>query len=157
MTVTARALNSIFAAWRIRAPREWNISGELCSGAAIDASVLDTNPAYNPLIKCDCSFENSTICRITNMYAFLCTPCVRRFLLLGIDFLSVLWVKRMIFNFMWEICFSMSSLNFFSSFWILLFSQQGVCQGSCRTYTSRALDFGVPHKSVWFYYHLMII
>nr|BAF00229.1 putative receptor-like protein kinase [Arabidopsis thaliana] len=57
----ALALNSIFAAWRIRAPREWNISGELCSGAAIDASVLDSNPAYNPLIKCDCSFENSSI------------------------------------------------------------------------------------------------
>ncbi|EFH70822.1 predicted protein [Arabidopsis lyrata subsp. lyrata] len=66
----ARALNSIFAAWRIRAPREWNISGELCSGAAIDASVQDSNPAYNPLIKCDCSFENSTICRITNIKVY---------------------------------------------------------------------------------------
>jgi hypothetical protein len=66
----ALALNSIFAAWRIRAPREWNISGELCSGAAIDASVLDSNPAYNPLIKCDCSFENSTICRITNIKVY---------------------------------------------------------------------------------------
>ncbi|CAH8255758.1 unnamed protein product [Arabidopsis lyrata] len=66
----ARALNSIFAAWKIQAPREWNISGELCSGAAIDASVLDTNPAYNPLIKCDCSFENSTICRITNIKVY---------------------------------------------------------------------------------------
>ncbi|CAL9219097.1 unnamed protein product [Arabidopsis halleri] len=66
----ARALNSIFAAWKIQAPREWNISGELCSGAAIDASVLDSNPAYNPLIKCDCSFENSTICRITNIKVY---------------------------------------------------------------------------------------
>ncbi|XP_010501246.1 PREDICTED: probable LRR receptor-like serine/threonine-protein kinase At1g56140 isoform X2 [Camelina sativa] len=66
----ARALNSIFAAWRIRAPREWNISGELCSGAAIDDTVLDNNPAYNPLIKCDCSFENSRICRITNIKVF---------------------------------------------------------------------------------------
>ncbi|CAD5315696.1 unnamed protein product [Arabidopsis thaliana] len=66
----ARALNSIFAAWKIQAPREWNISGELCSGAAIDASVLDSNPAYNPLIKCDCSFQNSTICRITNIKVY---------------------------------------------------------------------------------------
>nr|XP_018450332.1 PREDICTED: probable LRR receptor-like serine/threonine-protein kinase At1g56140 isoform X2 [Raphanus sativus] len=61
----AGALNSIFTAWRIRAPRDWNISGELCSGAAIDDSVTDANPAYNPLIKCDCNFVNSTICRIT--------------------------------------------------------------------------------------------
>uniref|UniRef100_A0A1J3IVK9 non-specific serine/threonine protein kinase n=2 Tax=Noccaea caerulescens TaxID=107243 RepID=A0A1J3IVK9_NOCCA len=61
----ARALNAIFAAWGRRAPRDWNISGELCSGAAIEDSVTDTNPAYNPLIKCDCNFVNSTICRIT--------------------------------------------------------------------------------------------
>ncbi|CAH2066548.1 unnamed protein product [Thlaspi arvense] len=62
----ARALNTIFATWKIRAPREeWNISGELCSGAAVDNAVTDANPAYNPLIKCDCNFVNSTICRIT--------------------------------------------------------------------------------------------
>ncbi|KAL1221489.1 putative LRR receptor-like serine/threonine-protein kinase [Cardamine amara subsp. amara] len=61
----ARAVNSIFAAWKIRAPRDWNISGELCSGAAInDAITIDTQ-ANNPLIKCACTFENSTICRIT--------------------------------------------------------------------------------------------
>ncbi|XP_020867918.1 probable LRR receptor-like serine/threonine-protein kinase At1g56130 [Arabidopsis lyrata subsp. lyrata] len=66
----ARALNSIFATWKIRAPKEWNMSGELCSGVAIDASVQDTNPAYNPLIKCDCSFENSTICRINNIKVY---------------------------------------------------------------------------------------
>ncbi|XP_010480181.1 PREDICTED: probable LRR receptor-like serine/threonine-protein kinase At1g56140 [Camelina sativa] len=66
----ARALNSIFAAWKIQERSKWNISGELCSGAAIDPNVLDDNPAYNPLIKCDCSFENSTICRITNIKVF---------------------------------------------------------------------------------------
>ncbi|EOA40629.1 hypothetical protein CARUB_v100108950mg, partial [Capsella rubella] len=61
----ARALNSIFADWRIRAPREWNISGELCSGAAIDEEITIDDKNYNPLIKCDCNFVNSTICRIT--------------------------------------------------------------------------------------------
>ena len=46
---------------------QWNISGELCSGRAIDdTSIYDTN--YNPLIKCDCSYDNATTCRITELY-----------------------------------------------------------------------------------------
>nr|VDD64032.1 unnamed protein product [Brassica oleracea] len=66
----ARALNSIFATWKIRAPREWNISGELCSGAAIDDGVTIDSRAYSPLIKCDCNFVNSTICRITALKVY---------------------------------------------------------------------------------------
>ncbi|XP_018452216.1 probable LRR receptor-like serine/threonine-protein kinase At1g56130 [Raphanus sativus] len=66
----ARALNTIFATWKIRAPREWNISGELCSGAAIDDGVTIDSRAYNPLIKCDCNFVNSTICRITALKVY---------------------------------------------------------------------------------------
>ncbi|KFK35534.1 hypothetical protein AALP_AA4G003100 [Arabis alpina] len=66
----ARALNSIFAAWKRQAPKEWNTTGDLCSGAAIEDSVTDANPAYNPLIKCDCNFENSTICRITTLKVY---------------------------------------------------------------------------------------
>ncbi|KAG2321572.1 hypothetical protein Bca52824_014785 [Brassica carinata] len=66
----ARALNSIFATWKIRAPREWNISGELCSGAAIDDGVTIDSRAYNPLIKCNCNFVNSTICRITALKVY---------------------------------------------------------------------------------------
>ncbi|KAF2611228.1 hypothetical protein F2Q70_00013938 [Brassica cretica] len=66
----ARALNSIFAAWRIPAPREWNISGELCSGVAMDDSVTIDDKAYNPLIKCDCTFNSSKICRITALKVY---------------------------------------------------------------------------------------
>ncbi|KAH0895282.1 hypothetical protein HID58_057711 [Brassica napus] len=69
-SVSARALNSIFAAWRIPAPREWNISGELCSGAAMDDGVTIDDKAYNPLIKCDCTFNGSTICRITALKVY---------------------------------------------------------------------------------------
>ncbi|XP_010557133.1 PREDICTED: probable LRR receptor-like serine/threonine-protein kinase At1g56140 isoform X2 [Tarenaya hassleriana] len=61
----ARALNSIFGAWKIKATNAWNISGELCSGAAVDDSVAIDISAFNPFIKCDCSFLNSTLCRIT--------------------------------------------------------------------------------------------
>ncbi|KAL1221494.1 putative LRR receptor-like serine/threonine-protein kinase [Cardamine amara subsp. amara] len=65
----ARALNSIFAAWRIGATRDWNISGDLCSGAATDDVTID-NKAYNPLIKCDCTFNNSRVCRITALKVY---------------------------------------------------------------------------------------
>ncbi|WZZ87091.1 hypothetical protein YC2023_115670 [Brassica napus] len=63
-----KALNSIFTAWKIRASREWNTSGELCSGVAIDDNIFIDDKAYNPFIKCDCTFNNSTICRITALY-----------------------------------------------------------------------------------------
>ncbi|XP_024016702.1 probable LRR receptor-like serine/threonine-protein kinase At1g56130 isoform X1 [Eutrema salsugineum] len=60
----ARALNSIFAAWKIQAGEHWNISGELCSGAAINKDIVIDDENYNPFIKCDCSFANFTKCRI---------------------------------------------------------------------------------------------
>ncbi|EFH70820.1 leucine-rich repeat family protein [Arabidopsis lyrata subsp. lyrata] len=66
---TARALNSIFATWKIQAPKEWNISGELCSGAAINDVTIDDKD-HNPLIKCGCTFVNSTICRITALKVY---------------------------------------------------------------------------------------
>ncbi|CAN6866497.1 unnamed protein product [Brassica oleracea] len=65
-----KALNSIFTAWKIRASREWNTSSELCSGVAIDDNIFIDDKAYNPFIKCDCTFNNSTICRITALKVY---------------------------------------------------------------------------------------
>ncbi|XP_063950644.1 probable LRR receptor-like serine/threonine-protein kinase At1g56140 isoform X2 [Daucus carota subsp. sativus] len=62
-----RILNSIFRKWSITASSNWNISGELCSGAAIDETRLDGNRAFNPGIKCDCG---STTCDITEIKVF---------------------------------------------------------------------------------------
>ncbi|KAG5546801.1 hypothetical protein RHGRI_018838 [Rhododendron griersonianum] len=61
------ALNSIFSKWGISAPsNQWNISGELCSGAAIDTTrFVDTN--YNPFIKCKC---DATTCHIDQLKVF---------------------------------------------------------------------------------------
>ncbi|KAK4594650.1 hypothetical protein RGQ29_018368 [Quercus rubra] len=60
-----RILNSIFQKWGISAPLgQWNISGELCSGVAIDLTNID-NKNYNPLIKCECSANS--ICHITQL------------------------------------------------------------------------------------------
>ncbi|XP_031119165.1 probable LRR receptor-like serine/threonine-protein kinase At1g56140 [Ipomoea triloba] len=63
----ARILNSIFQKWGIRANnQQWNLSGELCTGAAVDSTgIQDT--AYNPGIKCDCS---STPCHITALKVY---------------------------------------------------------------------------------------
>ena len=62
----ASALNSIFAQWNIKADTEqWNTTGDPCTGAAIDDSVTIDNPSHNPFIKCQCTFNSSSICRIT--------------------------------------------------------------------------------------------
>ncbi|KAL3503739.1 hypothetical protein ACH5RR_038188 [Cinchona calisaya] len=60
----AMAVNSIFQKLRAPAPTEWNTSGELCSGQAIDDTQIQN---INPGIKCDCSYNNRTLCHITRL------------------------------------------------------------------------------------------
>ncbi|KAL3820918.1 hypothetical protein ACJIZ3_006823 [Penstemon smallii] len=62
----ARAINSIFRQWGITARAGWNISGELCSGTAIDDTTLD----FSPGIQCDCSYNNRTTCHVTNLRVY---------------------------------------------------------------------------------------
>ncbi|KAK9121961.1 hypothetical protein Syun_019578 [Stephania yunnanensis] len=59
-----RALNSIFQRFGRSASNQWNISGEPCSGIAIDSTSFDT-PSFNPAVKCDCS--NNVTCHITQL------------------------------------------------------------------------------------------
>jgi hypothetical protein len=64
------ALNAIFQRWGLRASwasPAWNISGEPCSGAAIDRTGRFSDPRFNPAIKCDCSYNVSTVCHITEL------------------------------------------------------------------------------------------
>ncbi|XP_078438550.1 putative LRR receptor-like serine/threonine-protein kinase At1g56130 [Wolffia australiana] len=64
--VEAEALNAIFRRWSLRADG-WNISGELCSGLALD----DRNYVnYNPIIICNCRFNSSTVCHITKLKVY---------------------------------------------------------------------------------------
>ncbi|GFP85150.1 probable LRR receptor-like serine/threonine-protein kinase at1g56140 [Phtheirospermum japonicum] len=63
----ARALNTIFKRWGISATNEWNISGELCSGVAIDATEI---ARINPGIKCDCNYNNGSTCHITALRVY---------------------------------------------------------------------------------------
>ncbi|KAK8594782.1 hypothetical protein V6N13_015698 [Hibiscus sabdariffa] len=63
-----RALNSIFQQWGTQAVGSWNMSGEPCSGSALnqsDSAFLD--PHNNPAIRCDCSFNHATVCHITRL------------------------------------------------------------------------------------------
>ncbi|XP_030527078.1 probable LRR receptor-like serine/threonine-protein kinase At1g56140 isoform X1 [Rhodamnia argentea] len=61
-------LNSVWSKWGLTPQTTtWNISGEPCSGAAIDSTTFDT---YNPFIKCDCSSNNSTTCHITQLKVY---------------------------------------------------------------------------------------
>ncbi|XP_042403699.1 probable LRR receptor-like serine/threonine-protein kinase At1g56140 isoform X3 [Zingiber officinale] len=64
--VEALALNAIFGRWDLKAQSTWNISGELCSGAATDSTVINID-SFNPGIKCDCSYNNGTTCHITQL------------------------------------------------------------------------------------------
>ncbi|KAB2044562.1 hypothetical protein ES319_D01G099900v1 [Gossypium barbadense] len=67
-----RALNSIFEDWGITARQDqWNTTGDPCSGAALDSDSTDIdNVAYNPFIKCDCSFSNGSTCHITRLKVY---------------------------------------------------------------------------------------
>ncbi|WJX31956.1 hypothetical protein P8452_20339 [Trifolium repens] len=67
----AGVINSIFSKWSISADKtEWNISGEICSGNAIDTTTTIDDGTYNPFIKCDCSFNKKTTCRITALKVY---------------------------------------------------------------------------------------
>ncbi|KAJ3693539.1 hypothetical protein LUZ60_009019 [Juncus effusus] len=61
------ALNVIFMKFGLNASATWNISGEPCSGWAIDSTTLDKNDQFNPGIKCDCTYDNSTTCHIVKL------------------------------------------------------------------------------------------
>ncbi|KAL5232073.1 hypothetical protein ABZP36_030849, partial [Zizania latifolia] len=65
--VEAAALNAILRRWRTTPPTTWNISGEPCSGTAVDETdinIIDFG------IKCDCSFNNGTVCRIVRLKVY---------------------------------------------------------------------------------------
>ncbi|XP_050145132.1 probable LRR receptor-like serine/threonine-protein kinase At1g56130 isoform X1 [Malus sylvestris] len=62
-----RALNSIFEQWDTKAaPGMWNISGEPCSGSAINGTDFEFSD-NNPAIYCNCTYDNNATCHITNL------------------------------------------------------------------------------------------
>ncbi|XP_050145040.1 probable LRR receptor-like serine/threonine-protein kinase At1g56130 [Malus sylvestris] len=65
-----RALNSIFQQWDTQAVSGlWNISGEPCSGSAINGTDFESQN-NNPAIVCDCSYDNNATCHITKLRVY---------------------------------------------------------------------------------------
>ncbi|XVF27188.1 hypothetical protein REPUB_Repub14bG0085300 [Reevesia pubescens] len=97
---TVRALNSIFQQWDTQAVDSWNFSGEPCTGLALDQSdsVLE-DPANNPAIRCDCSYNDSTVCHITRLRVYaLDRQGVIPEELLDLPFLEFLKIDQNFFN-----------------------------------------------------------
>uniref|UniRef100_A0A0E0EJ09 non-specific serine/threonine protein kinase n=1 Tax=Oryza meridionalis TaxID=40149 RepID=A0A0E0EJ09_9ORYZ len=66
--VEVAALNAILGRWGTKPPKTWNITGgDPCTGTAVDDTDIDNNPIVNPGIKCDCTFNNNTVCRIVKL------------------------------------------------------------------------------------------
>ncbi|KAJ0508718.1 putative protein kinase RLK-Pelle-DLSV family [Helianthus annuus] len=65
----ARVINEMFSQWGIPetsgTQMGWNLSGEPCSGTAVEQVDFES-PSFNPALKCDCNFPNST-CHITQI------------------------------------------------------------------------------------------
>ncbi|RWW10435.1 hypothetical protein GW17_00026020 [Ensete ventricosum] len=59
------AINAILGRWG-RTASAWNISGEPCTGTALDSGDI-VNPNVNPGLKCVCSDDNATTCHITQL------------------------------------------------------------------------------------------
>ncbi|GMI93626.1 hypothetical protein like AT1G56145 [Hibiscus trionum] len=63
-----RAINSISGQWFIYPLDQWNISGEPCSGVALRQSdSVFEDPVLGSDIRCDCSFNDRTVCHITRL------------------------------------------------------------------------------------------
>ncbi|XP_039162092.1 probable LRR receptor-like serine/threonine-protein kinase At1g56140 [Eucalyptus grandis] len=66
-----KALNRLFQQWNLAArPSWWNISGEPCSGVALDTTSIDKDN-YGPSIRCDCSYDNDSTCHITELRIYM--------------------------------------------------------------------------------------
>ena len=97
-SISVSALNTIFQKWEISAnSNQWNISGEPCSGAAIDDSIPFDDENHNPFIKCECS-SNST-CHIIQLYVsllYILMFCFSCQFCLDLQFLYIFFKKEII-------------------------------------------------------------
>ncbi|CAN6683947.1 unnamed protein product [Malus baccata var. baccata] len=94
-----RALNSILEHWDTQAvPGLWNISGEPCSGSAIDGTDI-YSPDINPAVVCNCSYDNNATCHITKLRVYALNKrgvFPKEFVVLR--YLTVLYIDRNYFT-----------------------------------------------------------
>ncbi|XP_015695987.2 probable LRR receptor-like serine/threonine-protein kinase At1g56130 [Oryza brachyantha] len=68
--VEVAALNAILGRWGTSPPTTWNTTGDPCSGTAVDDTNIDSSQTINPGIKCECSYENNTVCHINKLRVY---------------------------------------------------------------------------------------
>eukprot|EP01018_Ginkgo_biloba_P030395 Gb_19703 [translate_table: standard] len=62
---TVQMLRAVAKKWSIGSSDGWKLTGDPCTGPAVDETEIS-----NPGIKCDCSFDNGSICHITQMKVY---------------------------------------------------------------------------------------
>eukprot|EP01018_Ginkgo_biloba_P030392 Gb_19705 [translate_table: standard] len=61
-------LRALAQKWNIDSSASWNLT-DPCTGPAVDTTDI-RDPAINPAIKCDCKFNNGSICHIVQMKVY---------------------------------------------------------------------------------------
>lgn len=64
VVIAAAALNATIRKWGIP---EFLVTGEPCHGAAVDGTSLFDMTYTSALIKCNCCFNNGSICHVTQL------------------------------------------------------------------------------------------
>ncbi|XP_010645966.1 probable LRR receptor-like serine/threonine-protein kinase At1g56140 isoform X3 [Vitis vinifera] len=63
---TVEALNSLFKQWNMQSTTFWNMSGEPCSGSAIN-EIQFYDEVNKQAIMCNCTYNDNTTCHITHL------------------------------------------------------------------------------------------
>uniref|UniRef100_A0A0D3GXB1 LRR receptor-like serine/threonine-protein kinase n=1 Tax=Oryza barthii TaxID=65489 RepID=A0A0D3GXB1_9ORYZ len=83
--VYSAALSAILGRWGTKPPKTWNTTGgDPCTGTAVDDTDIDNNPIVNPGIKCDCTYNNNTVCHIIKLYTARMSPSSLKYYGIGL-------------------------------------------------------------------------
>ena len=64
---TVEVLNSLFKLWTMQSTTFWNMSGEPCSGSAVNESQF-YDEVNKQAIMCNCSYNDNSTCHVTHLY-----------------------------------------------------------------------------------------
>eukprot|EP00253_Pinus_taeda_P031668 PITA_31668 len=67
--IEVKVIKSLAQKWNIESSATWNLTGDPCTGLAIDSTPI-TDLHMNPAFKCDCTFNNRKTCHIIQMKVY---------------------------------------------------------------------------------------
>jgi len=65
--IEVTVINSLAQNWSISSSNTWNLTGDPCTGLAIDDNTNIDDTSMNPAFKCNCNFNNGSTCHIVQM------------------------------------------------------------------------------------------